>query len=357
MLYFWLSLSALNAQKLNKLLENYSPAELYDRVKSDSALADAVGAAAHKRLLDYRSPDCLERMLDKVYKCGANILTLADKRYPERLNQAPVCPPPVLYYKGDITLLDTVCVAVVGTRHSSVYGKEMAHRLAADMCGYSVTVVSGMATGIDAYAHTAALESGGKTIAVLGSGLGKPTPASNTALFNKIAECGLAVSEYFVTVDAGKYTFPERNRIISGLSSAVIIVEAAKKSGALITADRAVEQNRELFAVPGNVTSPKSEGTNDLLKNGARPVTCVKDVLAFLNLQAAKILPANKPLALDIYEEKIYNLLQNEELSVDALVESSGFSYKEVLGILFSLEMKDAVTRLRNNTYALERRN
>lgn len=358
-LYYWLSVCGLGASRQNKLLSFLSIEEIYDRaIDSDSELIKYLGEPAVMKMKRFSDGEYLEKRLENLYNNGISFITLKDKRYPERLAQSEVNPPCVLFCKGDIELLDTSCVAMVGTRVCSRYGKECAERIAAELAEYSITVVSGMATGIDAYSHAAALDAGGKTIAVLGSGINKAGPVQNLGLFSKIVESGLVVSEYDADFVGSKYSFPERNRIISGLSSAVIVVEAAKKSGSLITADRAVEQNREVFAVPGNITSGKSEGTNNLIKNGARLLTGVKDVLTFFNLQRTEIVKNNTAVALDIYEEKIYSLIQNAENSeadLNELAEKSGLTVTETMEILFSLEMKNLVERRHMQSYAIAR--
>ena len=355
-LYYWLATSGIGASRQNKLLEKFSVEEIYDRAKCfDSGLIDFLDETAVTKMKRFADSEYLEKRLDNLYKNGISFITAKDERYPERLSQCEVVPPTVLFYKGDIGLLNSSCVAMVGTRVCSRYGKECAERLATELTEYSITVVSGMATGIDAYSHHAALEAGGKTIAVLGSGINKAGPAQNLSLFARIVSDGLVVSEYDADYIGTKYSFPERNRIISGLSSAVIVVEAAKKSGALITAERAVEQNREVFAVPGNITSGKSEGTNNLIKNGARLITGIKDILTFFNCQRTEIVKNSNVVALDIYEEKIYSLIQTDFSDVDALVQKSGFTTSEVIGILFSLEMKGMIKREHNNTYTIAR--
>ncbi len=355
-LYYWLSVCGMGAGRQNKLLDIYSVEEIYDRVQRfDSELIRFLDEKTVRKMQRFSDASYIEKKLDSLYDNGISFITIKDEKYPEKLAQREVCPPSVLFYKGNIDLLNSSCVAVVGTRTCSRYGKECAERIASELAEYSITVVSGMATGIDAYSHQAALDAGGNTIAVLGSGINKAGPVQNLGLFSRIVEKGLVVSEYDADYVGTKYSFPERNRIISGLSDAVIVVEAAKKSGALITADRAVEQNREVFAVPGNITSGKSEGTNNLIKNGARLLTGVKDVLTFFNFRQTEIIKNNTVVALDIYEEKIYSLLQNAESDVNELSEKSGFTLQETVEILFSLEMKNLIKREHNNTYTIAR--
>ncbi len=351
LLYYWLALCPFTALKKNKLLQELSIFEIYDRMGADKDVEDFIGAelAAKSKLL--KNASFLERSLEEMYKHGVRFVSKVNKYYPQKLRQSEAVPPIVLFYKGDVSLLGTPSVAVVGTRHPSDYGRQAAESIAEALSGYCVTLVSGMATGIDAYAHAAALKADVKTVAVLGSGLNKPTPLSNINLFRSICESGLVVSEYPINAEAGKHTFPERNRIISALSEVTIVVEAAEKSGALITADRALEQGRELLAVPGSIFSAKSKGTNALLKNGASPFTSVQDILSILKVQYTKISQKNSSLTLDFFEQTIYNLLQNGEKDINELCDQSGFAIKDLILILFSLEFKDAVIALPNKTY------
>src|SRR6266849_1083120 len=219
-----------------------------------------------------------ENVATRLKKLGIRALTLLDDEYPALLKQV-ADPPPVLFVRGMLTPEDGRSVALVGTRRATSYGHLVAQRLARDLAAAGLTVVSGLAKGIDTQAHRAALDAGGRTLAVLGNGLDQVYPPENGGLARQIVDAGALVSEFAPGVPPDAVNFPRRNRVISGLSIATVIVEAGERSGALITADFALEQGREVMVVPGNINSPMSLGSNELLKQGATPVTSAQDIL------------------------------------------------------------------------------
>lgn len=354
LLYYWLSTSRVSALRISKLLEIYDPFELFHNIDKYEMIAKLVGQKQYELLKRSANVDYLENSIDKLYKYDVKFITLASEHYPEKLKQKEVSPPPILYYKGDISLLKTNCVAIVGTRRVSTYGKDMARKFGSELAEHGLTIVSGLATGVDTYAHESCLSASGKTIAVLGTGHNKISPVANTNLCNTIIDKGLVISEYPPTMEGSKYSFPERNRIISGLSEVVVIVEASGKSGSLITARLALEQNREVFAIPGNITSPKSEGTNELIKSGASVLTKTQDILNYFSIKNNKINDNFVAIQLDIYEQKLYNLLQNGEMSFDELCEKSGFTVSELLSLTLSLEVKNVIQRMPNNIFTIK---
>ncbi|MEE8605395.1 MAG: DNA-processing protein DprA [Candidatus Aminicenantaceae bacterium] len=299
------------------------------------------------------SPDLLDRAcreIDKLEKTGFSVLTIQDKHYPKRLREI-FDPPLVLYYAGKMDTLSKPAVSIVGARRPTPYGRAVAERLAHDLSAKGLVVVSGMARGIDSISHWGAMKRG-DTIAVLGSGLERIYPRENLPLFEKIIENGLVLSEYSLKAPPLQYHFPNRNRIISGLSIGVVVVEGTKKSGSLITARLALEENREVMAVPGNITSELSQGTNWLIKDGAKLVNDWKDVVEeFPSPLKEEILSKEKKKrrespSLSKEEKKIYDLLFSDTLtSVDDLVERGNLSVSEVLSILLSLEIKDLVAQ------------
>lgn len=350
MIYFWLGLSGLSSRRVNALLARYTPIELWEGVGNTLNDPDLFGARAYETLLRYKSEEFLARELDGLQDMG--ICVVSRNRYAAPLAQKEVDAPPFLYCRGDTSLLQTACVAVVGTRACSIYGKDATHRLVKGLCEYDVTVVSGLANGVDTYAHRATLASGGKTIAVLGSGLNCVTPPTNTGLANEIvAAGGLIVSEYAPRCVASRYTFPERNRIISGLSRGIVVVEAAQKSGALITADYGAEQGRTLFAVPGNITSVKSAGSNRLLLDGAIAALDAEVIADALHLNKRKNGEKPRAVALDIFEQKIYNILQSGATSFDDLVEKSQMSPAKLSALLSAMEIKGLLVKKQSNMY------
>jgi DNA processing protein len=286
--------------------------------------------------------------IERMEKRGFSALTIEDERYPKPLREISD-PPLVLYYAGKIDVLSEPSVSIVGARKPTPYGRAVAERLAYDLSAKGLVVVSGLARGIDSISHWGALR-GGKTIAVLGSGLERIYPKENESLCEKIIEDGLVLSEYPLKAAPLKYHFPCRNRIISGLTIGVVVVEGTRRSGSLITARLALDANREVMAVPGNITSELSQGTNWLLQDGAKLVTDWKDVVEeFQSPLKENILSKEKkkkaePPPLNKEEKKIYDLLVSDEVtSVDALVERTHLSVSEILSVLLSLEIKDLV--------------
>lgn len=351
-IYFWLGLSGITSRRTNALLERYSPIELWEGVGKTITERNLFGDKSYDALIRFRSEEFLEQSTNRLDDLGISYITI--DKFPEKLRQKEVDPPVMLYYRGNISLLNTESVGVVGTRACSAYGKEATTRLVKDLCERGVTIVSGLASGVDTYAHRTVLREGGKTIAVLGSGLNCVTPLSNVGLCNEIIEAGgLIISEYAPRYPATKYTFPERNRIISGLSEGVIVVEAGLKSGALITANYALEQNRTVFAVPGNITSVRSIGSNRLLYDGAVPALNAADICDTLGLKCAKIVKKPRAIQLDIFEQKIYNILLSGDESFDALVLKAELPPPKLSAVLSSMEIKGIVDKKQSNIYSL----
>lgn len=226
----------------------------------------------------------LDKELDLIKKHQVKIVIFKDQDYPQNL-KAIYDPPMVLYVKGHLSNQDNQAVAIVGSRLASFYGISCAEKIARELAELGITVVSGMARGVDTASHRAALKSGGRTIAVLGSGLCNIYPPENKDLFQKIADNGAVISEFPMQTKPLAYNFPRRNRIISGLSLGTVVVEAARNSGALITAHAALEQGREVFAVPGKVDSANSRGVNELIQQGAKLTTGIKDILEEINIK------------------------------------------------------------------------
>jgi DNA processing protein len=303
--------------------------------------------------LERRTADSLRRLREqttpaavatRLAQLNIRALTLLDDEYPPGLHQV-AGPPPVLFVRGRLTSADAQAVAVVGTRRATSYGQAVAQRLARDLAAAGVTVVSGLAKGIDTAAHRAALQAGGRTIAVLGNGLDQVYPPENAGLARQIAEsdAGAVVSEFAPGVPPDAVNFPRRNRIISGLSLATVIVEAGERSGALITADFALEQGREVMAVPGSILSPMSAGPNELLKQGATPVTGVDDILNMLNPGSSTLQsePTARPLPeLGPGESSVWQALGGEPRHIDELARALSIPPGQVSAILAILELK-----------------
>jgi DNA processing protein len=283
---------------------------------------------------------------ERARAAGIALVTLHDAEYPEALRLIPD-PPPVLSVRGTLSPADAAAVAVVGCRAATAYGRTVAERLAAELAGFGVTVVSGLARGIDGCAHRAAVAAGGRSIAVLGSGLDRIYPPEHRRLAAELAENGAVISEFPLGAAPDPWHFPLRNRVISGLSLGVVVVEAAAKSGALITADAALEQGREVFAVPGPVTAPTSAGPNRLIRQGARLVEGARDVLEELPALAGRLgrgLPAQPPLPeVTEVESRILALFPGAPLPIDAIIRSSPAPAAETAALLTALELKGLV--------------
>ncbi|MCK4852064.1 MAG: DNA-processing protein DprA [Candidatus Omnitrophica bacterium] len=297
--------------------------------------------------------------LSYIKNNNISILCSGDGAYPEAL-RCIYDPPPVLYFKGSLQRNDADAVAIVGSRRCSAYGLQMAERLAFDLAKQGITIVSGMARGIDEAAHRGAVKAGGRTIAVLGSGFRYVYPPDSERLVSLILENGAVITEFASGVEPFKGNFPRRNRIISGLAKGVVVVEAAKKSGALITADFALDQGKEVFAVPGRADFYTSGGTNRLIQNGAKLVTCAEDILEELNMEPeAKCherpeAGCSREERLSGAEEKVIRTLdKNTPVHIDRIQESTGIDRSRLPEVLLKMEIRDFIKPLPGNTYVI----
>jgi DNA processing protein len=277
-------------------------------------------------------------------KQGISIVRYVDNKYPEVLKEIPDAPV-VLYVKGDYHPHDRYGIAVVGSRKYTHYGESVALKISAELSSLGFTVISGMARGIDTLSHKSALSAGGRTIAVIGSGPDIYYPAENRGLSEKIASSGCVISEFLPGTLPSKENFPRRNRLISGLSLGVLVVEATAVSGSLITANYALEQNKEVFAVPGNITSGNSEGTNRLIKQGAKLVTSADDILEELAPMLRGFIKTKIRNAAVLLEEEsgFCNFLTREPKHIDMISREAGLPVNKVLNLLLQLELKGIV--------------
>jgi DNA processing protein len=293
-------------------------------------------------------------LMVRVEREHIKILTLADNNYPRLLNEI-YDPPPLLFYLGELKPDDDFSIAVVGARKYSHYGQQVAEKIVFDLAKNKITIVSGLALGIDALAHNAALNAQGRTIAVLGSGLDRYSlyPADNRYLAEKIVSSGgLVLSEFPLGTAPLKFNFPQRNRIISGLSRGTLVIEAGEKSGSLITANFALDQNREVFAVPGNIFSENSVGTNSLIKKGAKTVTSAAEIMEALDLANITSYINNKVIIPESHEEEIIlSFLSHEPIHVDELIRLSALNVAQINSALIMMEMKGMVKNLGNQNY------
>ena len=290
------------------------------------------------------------RVLEQLAALGARALLPGDPDFPAQLEEIHD-PPAVLYVWGDVALLARPAVALVGSRNHTAYGAEAARILASALARRAV-VVSGMARGIDALVHTAALDAGGATVGVLGNGFGVIYPAANRALYERMTRCGCLVTEHPPGERPHAGSFPRRNRLISGLSRAVVVIEAAVGSGATVTADAGLEQSRAILAVPGPITSPTSVGCNKLIQQGAKPALCAADILeeigvatglGEMGLALSTPAPRVPPLDLTGLQLTLWNRLSAEPQHVDALVAAARTGAAHVLGALTELELRGLV--------------
>jgi DNA processing protein len=298
-----------------------------------------------------------EEESSRLAASAARLVTYTSHDYPKSLFEIPD-PPPFLYVMGELRSRE-LSVAIVGSRRATTYGVMTTAKLAEALAGYGVCIVSGMARGVDTVAHKGALQAGGRSIGVLGCGVDKIYPPENRPLFEAMAGRGCLISEFPLGTLPLAENFPRRNRIISGLSSGVLVVEAAEKSGSLITAQYALEHGRDVFAVPGNISCATSRGCNRLIKQGAKLVDCVEDILEELPGHAGVYAdtplfqPPPRTFALTPKEAAIYELLARSPLHIDDIISQTELTAGEVSSMLLHLELKGAVASLPGTHYAV----
>jgi DNA processing protein len=314
-----------------------------------------IGPAVAEAMRGFAWVRMLRQDQARVTAARLTVIVWGDPEYPIRLQAIPSAPP-VLYVRGGLELEDEAAVAIVGSRRATAYGEELARELAKELGRRGLTIVSGLARGIDAAAHRGALEAGARTVAVLGSGLDQVYPPEHQGLAMEVAGSGALLSEFPLGTPPLRLHFPRRNRIISGLSLGVVVVEAGVGSGALITAHHALEQGREVFAVPGRVHARYSEGCHRLIKAGAKLVENWEDVLAELvpNLKGrrrARPTGGPPPPELTVDEQRIYDLLADAPLHIDSIIVQSGLGGGRTASVLVGLEMKGAIRQLRGKVF------
>ena len=289
-----------------------------------------------------------EQQLATAERLGVRVLTIWDPEYPDSLKNI-FDPPTVLFVRGRIDSIDRTALAIVGTRRPSQYGKLATEKFTRELVSNGVTIISGLARGIDTVSHQTSIQHGGRTIAVLGCGQDVFYPPENRGLVEKIKTNGAVISEFVFGTKPDAPNFPRRNRIVSGLSLGVFVIEAGEKSGALITANYALEQNREVFALPGNIYNPRSLGCNRLLQSGAKLVIRVEDILDEIQPQLNSLLkkPVRlNPVVLNENEKKILDLLTSESMHIDSIAIRLQMAPAKALGVLLTLELKNLVRQL-----------
>jgi DNA processing protein len=346
----WIGLNAipsLTPRRLGKLLERAGGPEGAWQA-SLSLLREALGEEVAARVAEERKSVDPDRELASVQKHGGRVITWEEEDYPAPFREVPT-PPPVLYVLGEIREQDGRGVAIVGTRRCTSYGRLVAKGLARELGERGISVISGLAPGIDTAAHRGALASRGRTVAVLGTGIGNPYPAGSERLIEEIAARGAVISEFPWEMGGSRWSFPRRNRLVAALAEVVVVVEAPLRSGALITVDWALRLGREVMAVPGPITSSASAGTNRLIQEGAKPVTGTEDVLEELSLPSVP--SPREGTDLDSQARTVYDLLALEPLGISELVERTGLSHGRVSQILVDLQLRGLVAEIAGRRY------
>ncbi|HHY13476.1 MAG TPA: DNA-protecting protein DprA [Thermoanaerobacterales bacterium] len=354
-------LPGIGKKRFMSLVEHYSEGKrIWGLSKKELLSVPGFTERICDSMIEQRNLVDPNEVISEIDEKGINVVTVFDDDYPFLLKNI-YDPPPIIYFKGELpSCPDSISIAVVGSRKPTQYGRYVAEKISKQMALEGITVVSGMAIGVDTFAHKGALSGKGETIAVLGSGLDVPYPKRNIGLMNEIAKNGAVISEFPLGTQPLPAHFPMRNRIISGLSLGILVVEAGARSGALITADCALEHGREVFAIPGNITSVNSKGTNRLIKQGAKLVDCLDDILEEFWLIKKDYLNNDKPnddnngdLSED--EQMIMQNITGQRITTDYIVNKTGFSPKKVNLILAKLELKGKIKQLPGDTILKEK--
>ena len=346
--------------KIARLLNHFQkPEDILSAPRSELKKVRGISDRIANNIVNWHNTFSLDAELAEIEKQCIKVITILDPDYPENLKQI-YDPPIVLYLKGNFAASDKNAIAIVGTRRPTNYGRESSGKLARQLAANGVTIVSGLARGIDAAAHRAALEAKGRTIAVLGSGLGQIYPPENADIAEMISDSGAVISEFPMDVPPLGPNFPQRNRIISGLSLGVLVAEAPRRSGAIITAHQALEQNRHVFTIPGRIDMPSFSGNHYLLKQGAKLVEGIDDILGefeflFPEMKAQIFGPEREDAlmaALSDEERQVYQLLSVEETSIEDIIDRTEMSSAVTSTVLLSLEMKKLVRQLPGKQFA-----
>ncbi len=355
---YWIGfnlIKGIGAVRMQGLLAHFGELASAWNADASELVESGLGAKLAEKVVGARKDIDLDQAWAKIEAQGIKILTWMDDEYPARLKEIDQ-PPPVLFIRGEYLMDDLFAVAIVGTRKVTPYGRQVTEEIASYLAANGITVISGLARGVDAIAHQAALKAGGRTMAVLGSGVDKIYPPEHRGLAEQMMARGAIVSDYAVGTPPDASNFPPRNRIISGLSLAVVVVEAAETSGALITAEFAAEQGREIFAVPGSIFAPQSKGTNRLIQKGAQSLLTPADLMQALDLtrmgehkSARKVLPSDETEAL------VLNTLGSEPMHVDEIRNQANLPIEKISAALAMMELKGMVRQVGGMNYVAVR--
>ena len=328
-----------------------APEELFKHLYSYTSEISGIGDRIFERLEVVRDHFDPEKLLNYMEKIDASVVFRGEGDFPVCFEALEECPE-VLFYKGDIGLLATECFAVVGTRAPTRYGRDVTEQFTRDIAKSGFTIVSGLARGVDAIAHRTALEEGRPTVGVIGCGLDVVYPAENKQLYDDVGRDGLLLTEYYFGEAALSYHFPERNRLISMLSRGILVTEAGLKSGTMITVNYALDQNKDVFLVPGNVFSAASKGTNEMLHNPQCMIACSsEDVLSYYKKDVEK--QEEDPVQLTASEAIVFAALQDDDKHFEELIAATGLSMGELMATLTKLEILGVIKRLPGNYYGI----
>lgn len=348
---------SLGYKRVTEMLKSFGePQKIFSASRKKLKQFEGIGEEISNAIKEWKA-ESLSREIKLIKKFNIKVVTFEEDEYPANL-KVLYDPPLLIYIKGEIRKSDSAAVAVVGARYPSLYGLSMAEKLSRELAARGITIVSGLARGIDSASHKGALKSGGRTLAVLGSGVNRIYPPENKLLAEQISENGALISEFPIDTIPDRANFPKRNRIISGLSLGVVVVEAAQRSGSLITATFALEQGRLVFAVPGRADSVKSEGTHNLLREGAILVQKVEDIiceiepmLGELKLEKRKI--PFKKIDLPENEEKLFRFITRDGIHIDELIQKSNLPAGTVNAILLKLQLRSLIKECPGKIYVL----
>jgi DNA processing protein len=361
------ALPSLSGARIRKLITYFGSAvQVLKAGERELWSSEILSRPLLDKILEFDRDNFLQNEYNHIRQNQVDVVTIFDEHYPQALKNIPDSPI-VLYVRGQLPPDSGVSVAVVGSRNASVYGLTIAEKFSSQLAQCGFNVISGLAKGIDAAAHRGCLKTGGQTVAVIGCGLCHVYPSENKELYRQIAQHGAIISEFPMETPPISFNFPARNRIISGLSLAVLVIEASLKSGALITSRFALEQGRDVFAIPGKIDHPNAQGVNRLIKDGAKLVTCFEDILEELEPQLRRSIADSRGTTwkelpreseelvfsnLNENESQLVQLLAPEALYIDELVDKLGQSHGEVASLLLKLEFKKVVKQLPGKYYA-----
>jgi DNA processing protein len=351
---YWIGINlvkGIGAVRLRGLLDFFGSAENAWKASPEDLRTAGLSKLLVKRFVETREKVDLEKIWENIAKKNIRVMNWEDTDYPARLREISQ-PPPILYLQGEILEEDAWAVAIVGTRRVTAYGRQVTEEIATFLAQKGITIVSGLARGVDGIAHQSALKAGGRTLAVLGSGVNRIYPPEHRNLSASISKSGAVLSDYAPDTPPEGSNFPPRNRIISGLSMATIVIEAGRTSGALITANFALEQGREVFALPGNIYAPQSKGPNKLIQKGAHPLLEPRDILEVLDLtRITQHKSAQQSLPTDATELELLKTLSHEPSHIDEIRAKTGLEIQKVSSTLVMMELKGMVRHVGNMNY------